>query len=268
MRWNFRRSMELKKVITTNRELMQELSKTVEILLKDHKIDLTNKSYVFEPRVFNYTQKEIPEISAKARRMLFKSLLDDRVAGGIIIDGAVARVAAEWHDYIHKCIPECGGLDAKFLEKLDFLRVRDYVSDDPLPLIDSYDLIKRMIGNQELMVQFSQNVFGLLERNGFKLNENEGCVFTPHVFDTPVYAQKVGIARQTSKLRGFGPQIIANSNPLPAHSSKYVRLRVQPFPGIIDGPWGPTPGIIIDRWWWIGIPAPDLLIALDKMRNL
>ena len=47
MRWNIRRTMELKKAIATNRDLMQELSKVVKTLLKEHKIDLTNKSYVF-----------------------------------------------------------------------------------------------------------------------------------------------------------------------------------------------------------------------------
>lgn len=268
MKWNIKRTMELKKAITANRDLMQELSKVVKALLKEYKIDLANKSYVFEPRVFNYTQKEIPEISVKAREMLFKSLLDERIAGGIIIDGAVARVAREWREYFFKCIPECGGLDPRFLKYLDSLRINDWISDDPIPVIQSYDLIKVMVGNRKLMDNFSQKVFPMLERNGIKLNENEGCVFTPLVFDTPAYAQKVGTTRQTSTLRGFGPQILADSNPLPPGPSQSIRLRIQPFPGIIDGPWGSTPGIIIDRWWWIGIPAPELLVALDKMRNM
>lgn len=268
MKWNIKRSLELKKAITTNRDLMQELSRTVETLLKDHKIDLSNKSYVFEPRVFNYTQQEIPEISVKAREVLFKTLLDELIAGGIIIDGAAARLAREWHEYISKCIPECGGLDPIFLEKLNFLRIHEFIADDPIPIVNSLDLIKLMVGNPKLMVNFSQRVFALLGKHGIKFDENEGCVFTPLVFDPPVYAQKVGTTKQASNLRGFGPQILADSNPLPPGLSHSIHMKVPPFPGIIDGPWGLTPGTIIDRWWWVGIPAPELLSALDKMRNL
>ncbi len=267
MRWNFNRSMEIKKAISTNPDLMQELSKTVQTLLKEHKIDLSDKSYVFEPRVFNYTQKELPDIKVKAQESLFQSLLAKGISGGIIIEGEVASIADKWDSYVFLHLPEHGGMNPMLLERLGFFRIHDKIYDDPIPVMDSYGLIKRMVGSKELMVQFSEKVFGLMERHNIKLKEDEGCVFTPIVFDTPIYAQKVGTARQTSKLLGFGPQILADSNPLPAHPSLNVLKAIQPFPGIIDGIWGPTAGVIVDRWWWVGIPAPELLVALDKIRN-
>ena len=129
-------------------------------------------------------------------------------------------------------------------------------------------LIKQIVGNKELLADFSKTVYGLLERKGIRFAGNEGCVFTPFVFETPVYAQKVAVVSDIKRVRGFGPQVLADSNPLPAINPYAYRLRIKPLPGIIEGPWGPTPGVILDRWWWIGIPAPEMLVALDKMRSM
>jgi hypothetical protein len=45
-------------------------------------------------------------------------------------------------------------------------------------------------------------------------------------------------------------------------------MRIKPFPGIIEvRDQFLVPGVIFHRWWWIGIPAPELLVALDRIRE-
>ena len=129
--------------------------------------------------------------------------------------------------------------------------------------IKSEGLMRKMVGNKELMNDFSKSVFDLLKNHGIKFRANEGCVFTPMVFETPVYAQKVGRARSLSQVQGFGPQVYAE----PAAQAE-AKIKVIPFPGIIEFPGGRTPGVIIHDFWWVGIPAPEMLKALDMMRNM
>lgn len=260
MEWNIEKSDELKETIAKDEELMRELSDTVDEVLKNHGIKLGDMSYVFEPRVFTMSPDEAPEVIRKSREAMHVAIIRDlykkRVAeDSSIIDPAIVP---------RHCIPYCGGPDPRFLSVLEDFRVKKDL-DDPVPIIrTSESFIKQIVGDEKLLNEFSKSVFGILESGGIKFGENEGCVFTPVVFETPIFAQKVAVAEHSQQIRRFGPQIYADPTPQPALTA---RVNLKPFPGIIEAPWGPTPGVIIDRWWWIGIPAPEMLRALDVMRE-
>ena len=256
MKWNIERSDELKETIAKDKELMEELSSAVDNVLKNHGINLGDMSYVFEPRVFTMSPDEAPEVIRKSREAMHVAIIRDlykkRVAeDSSIIDPAIVP---------RHCIPYCGGPDPRFLLVLEDFRVKKDL-DEPVPIIrTSESFIKQIVRDEELLNEFSKSVFGILKRREITFEGDEGCVFAPVVFETPIFAQKVAVAEQSQQIRGFGPQIYADPTPEPA-------IQVRPFPGIIEAPWGPTPGVIIDRWWWIGIPAPEMLQALDVMRE-
>jgi hypothetical protein len=156
-------------------------------------------------------------------------------------------------------------MDPISLKILEKLRIRDMVSDDPVPIRESAQLMRRITGNKKLMAALSKGLFAELEAAGITFGRQEGCVFTPIVFEAPVYAQKVGAVSEFARMEGFGPQIYAAADPSP---DPWAAMRIKPFPGIIEvRDQFLVPGVIFHRWWWIGIPAPELLVALDRIRE-
>lgn len=265
MKWNVNRSEEIKKEIASKEELMKRLAECVESVLRKHKVALGRMSYVFEPRVFNFTPDEAAELSSQAHDAMIRDLIVDLHKKGMLPS------FAEWSiDQLipRKCIPECGIVDPTTLRILEKYRIADIVFDDPIPVADDplpppgERFMKQIVGNKALLTELSDSMFKILGESGIKFEQGEGCVFTPMLFEKPVYAQKVPLPKG-EMLSGFGPQILADPTPQPAS----VRLR--PLPGIIEVPRiGPTPGVVIDRlWWWIGIPAPEMLRALEVMRR-
>jgi hypothetical protein len=263
MKWNISRSEEIKKKIASNEDLMRKLSETVESTLKRHEIMLGPMSYVFEPRVFNFKPDEAVELTSVAHDAMIRDLIVDLHKKGMLPN------IAKWSidKFIpRKCIPECGIIDPTTLRILEKYRIADklyegpIISDDPVPIAERF--MKQIVGNKALLTELSDSMFKILNDSDIKLKQGEGCVFTPMIYEKPVYAQRISLPKAES-LSGFSPQIFADPTPEPAI------LRLKPLPGIIDIPRiGPTPGIVIDRlWWWIGIPAPEMLSALDIMRN-
>lgn len=260
MKWDIKRSGEIKKTITENEKLIRELSEATDKVLKKHSIELKGMSYVFEPRVFTMDPAEAPEIMMRSRQAMVTAIMDDLIKKGSEANMDIVLDSSKFM----KCLPECGGMDPITLKVLERSRISEWIDDAPTPVsITSADLMKRIVGNKALLRELSAAIFGILEQNGISFKGNEGCVFTPVVFETPLYAQKVAAADELKQIRGFGPQVYADPTPEPA-----VGLRLKPFPGIIDTPWGPTVGIIIHCWWWIGIPAPEILHALDVMKKI
>lgn len=259
MKWDIKRSEELKKRIAEDEKLTRSLSNSVDEILKKYRIELKNMSYVFEPRVFTMSPDEAPEVMIKSSEAMLIELIQDSYKRGF----TAKDILGTWNELLWLCLPECGGMDPLTLRKLEKFRILDVISDDPIPVVaPSAGLIKKIVGNRELLTDFSESIFGILEKHGITFKENEGCVFTPVVFETPIFAQKVAVAERTQQIRGFGPQVYADPTPEPA-----VRAKLRPLPGIIVAPWGPTVGIIWPPWWWIGIPAPEMLRALDIMRE-
>ncbi|ODS39357.1 MAG: hypothetical protein A7316_05830 [Candidatus Altiarchaeales archaeon WOR_SM1_86-2] len=257
MKWDIKKSDELKERIAKDEKLMRKLSNSADKVLKKHGVELKGMSYVFEPRVFTMSPKEAPEVMVKARKAMAIAIIEDSYRHGDPAPWKTAKITM-------KCLPQCGPLDRFTLDVLEKFRISEVAGPDPTPWHPSEILIKQIVGNKELLGELSESIFGILEENGIKFEKNEGCVFTPCVFETPIFAQKVAAAERSEQIRGFGPQVYADPHPDPWLTAG---IKLRPLPGIIFGPWGPTPGIIIDRWWWIGIPAPEMLHALDVMRE-
>ncbi len=264
MKWNIARSEEIKKQIVAKEDLMRKLSDCIETTLKKHKIALGRMGYVFEPRVFTMTAEEAPEIALKAHDAMVEALITDLHKKGMlpnVAEWAIEKIIPR------RCLPMCGIVDPGSMRILEKYRVIDKLAvepsmckDDPVPVGERF--MTHIVGNKELLTELSQTIFSILGEAGIKLGANEGCVFAPMLFEKPVYAQKIPLPAGT-QLSGFTPEIFADPTPEPAI------LRWRPFPGIIQIPRiPPIPGVIIDRfWWWIGIPAPEMLRALDLLRN-
>jgi hypothetical protein len=256
-----KKSDEVKERIGTDETLMKDLSNAVAKVFENHKLVLKGMSYVFEPRVFSMSPDEAPELAVKAREALAQAVLEDIIRREGAAHAAIDEVL---HMKVTRCIPQCGGLDPITLKILEKMRMWEKpVADDPIPVGTSAQLIDRIVGSPKLMKDFSDTVFGVLEKNGITFKENEGCVFTPFVFETPAFAQKVGVARNILEVRGFGPQVYADPTPEPA----MVAIRPRPLPGLIEIGRRRTVGVIYPPWWFIGIPAPEVLRALDVLRQ-
>ena len=263
MKWNIKRSNEIKEQIAKNEKLMKKLSDSVSAILKKHEINLKGLSYVFEPRIFTLKLNEAPEIMLKSREAMTIAIMENFYKSESMND----KVMDE-SKYLSalKCLPECGGMDPLTLRILEKYRIPDIFADDPVPIWvnNSIDLMKRIVGNKALLREFSNSVFGILKENGITLKKNEGCVFTPFVFETPNHAQLVGKAKNMEQIRGFGPQVLIDPTSEPAN-----RIHIRAFPGIIEmhRNWR-TVGVIVPPWWWIGLPAPEILRAMDVMREV
>ena len=260
MIWSIRKSERLKARIAQNEKLMKELSSLADKVLKNHGLKFGGLSYVFEPRVFNIRPGDGPELITRSPEALVKAILEEMGAIGVV-DQVGAGII------VPKCLPQCGPLDPFTLKILEKYRMTDEVFSDSNPLPPygtSEHLITRIVSSKKLLSELSEIIFNTLKEHGITFKENEGCVFTPVVFETPVFAQIVGTARRLSDIKGFGPQVYASPQ-----SNKWGAIKPRPFPGIIINPWGGrTPGVIIPPWWWIGIPAPEMLHALDVMRRM
>ena len=258
MKWDIKRSDEIKEKIASNKELMKELGNAIDNILKKHKVELKGMSYIFEPRVFMMDKNEVAELMMKSRAAMLMAIMEDLIEKG---KGAEIESALDGIK-VTGCLPQCGPLDPITLHILEKIRIIEKIElSDSNPLPPSETLIREIVGNKELLEELSKSIFSILEKHGITFKENEGCVFTPLVFETPIFAQKVGVAESIQQIRGFGPQVYADPNPQPA-------IKMRPWPGIIEMPKWQTVGVIIDRWWWTGIPAPEMLRALDVMRRM
>jgi hypothetical protein len=267
MEWNITKSDELKKRIATDEALMRKLSETTDSVFKKHGLELKGMSYLFEPRVFTLGPGEVAEFKVKSRKARTFAIIDDLYQREPF---ALANI----HENIYETVEnfwyggEDGGMDPVTLNALEQLRIVDQIADDQLQVVNSAQFIKKIVGNKDLLNEFSGAIFAILAEKGITFGATEGCVFTPIVFETPIHAQKIAVAEREGQIRGFGPQIYDGAMPQPGPDYP----RPQPYPGLIDSPWATgidlIPGIILDKWWWIGIPAPELLRALDRMREM
>ena len=249
MKWNIERSNEVKKQIAGNEELMKQLSESVAAILQEFGVNLEGMSYIFEPRVFHIDEDEIPEMQIKSHTAMLKALIDDWKYGNMV-------ERAEDHDW-WKPEPIAGPMDPLRLSMIEKYRIMEKhsVKDDLIPIKSSEALIRSIVENKELLATLSGKVFEILAQNDIMFDKEEGCLFTPVLFETPVYAQIVGKVNDYGKIRGFGPSVFAKPDPTPW------------MPGVIQVGDGLTVGVLIKDVWRIGIPAPEGLRALDVMRR-
>jgi hypothetical protein len=251
MKFNIERSNEIKMNIAQNRKLMGDLSAKITGLFKKHKIDLGRNSYLFEPRVFTVAANELPEIVLKSREALAQHLIADFYARG---EGYY------WEESPYKIpkIPLEGIYAREHLVMMEKLRIADFVRTEAIE--NSAQLARSIVGNKTLMNELTEAIFPILEEHNIRFAKNESCVFTPMVAETPPYVQKVGVAKSAYEVRGFGPQVLAESDQQ-ASLIKPGVIEILTETGHIM-----TAGIIAKRWWWIGIPSPELLVGLDAIR--
>lgn len=261
MKWNIEKSEKLKNKILESEELMRDLGNSVDKILKNYKIEFYNMSYIFEPRVFTIEPDEIPEVLLKSREAMRLANLEELIR--------YPQLTCWWECFIvcriRWCLPYCGIPDPSNLHELEKLKIlEEFPVKQDLFIDTSEKFMEQIVGNKKLLTELSESIFKNLEKHGIKFEGNEGCVFTPIVFETPIYTQKITLPKESLPIRGFGPQIYASPTSEPAI------LKPKPIPGVIVSRKfpRPIPGVIIDRWWWIGIPAPEMLRALDVLREI
>ncbi len=251
MKWDIGRSNEVKQEILENEKLMQRLSETVADILKEFGINLEGMSYIFEPRVFRVDEDEMPEIQIKSHKAKINALINYWKYGNIV------EIFEE--EKFPKPTPVAGPLDPIRLSMIEKYRIHkeSSVMDDPVPIIRTSDsLIQSIVGNKELLTTLSESIFNLLEENKIMFNKDEGCLFVPALFETPIYAQVVSEVKEFEQVRGFGPAVLADPTPEPAQ------------PGIIRIGDDLTVGLAIKDILWVGIPAPEMMRALDILRKI
>lgn len=259
MKWDSKRSAELARRIAGDRKLVETLAKRVADLFEEHKVALRGVSYVFEPRVFHMDPDEALDVSMRSPSALASAILE-----GLSERGADSRIGRAPDLHLHfDCLPECGGMDPRTLRILEKYRVSDLVADDPIPLVRARDLMHRIVADKSLLAKFSNTVFETLSEYGITLHDGEGCVFTPVVARTPTYAQRLASAEAADQLMVFGPQVLAGPTPEPSAEVVAAQARA----GLIETRAGAMVGIVLRPWWWIGIPAPELLRVLDFARR-
>lgn len=98
---------------------------------------------------------------------------------------------------------------------------------------NSKEFRDRILEDENLLKNLSEKISGILEGK-VEINEDESYTFVPLVYKKPVFVPELFI----------GPVV-----------------GILPHEHI-----GPLQGIIIPRWWWQGIPSPEILHHLEKYR--
>ncbi len=243
MEWLVEETEKLKGIIAKDEKLMRVLSEKIDNLLKEYGVKLKdNETFVFVPRVFRAVRKEMDEIQVKA----IESMLELIERSGI--EEKIVKI---------RCLPECGIPDPNHLRILESLRIKDEE-------IREGDIAKQIVSNKKLMMELSNAIFGALEERGIRFRGSTGCVFVPYVFEKPVFAQRIRLKGST-----FSPEILTFAPEIIESKSMDRRIVLKPLPGIIvNPPWGEIPGVIIPpRIPLVGIPAPEFLLALDRLRE-
>ena len=145
MQWNSQKSMELKGKIAQNPELMEKLTRCVEQVFEEFKVELPGASFVFEPRIFSLKNGDAPELASRSRAAMLSELLNN------LAEEAPANSITDIvdSDRFRACLPQCGPMDPISLKILEKLRIRDVVSDDPVPIRESAQLMRRITGNKK-----------------------------------------------------------------------------------------------------------------------
>jgi hypothetical protein len=139
----------------------------------------------------------------------------------------------------------------ELLEALEQYRVNEFTPKPGMPLA------KQIIGNRELFHELSECVSSVLNEHGVVISEDVMYVFSPIVYKKPIFAPEMLMSVTPSQFVTImsGDQIKATPISIPG-PAKWV-LASEVYSPVIPLP-PPTP---ID-----GIPAPELLYALDRFR--
>lgn len=139
----------------------------------------------------------------------------------------------------------------ELLEALEQYRVNELTPKPGMPLA------KQIIGNKELFRELSECVSSVLKEHGVVISEDVMYVFSPIVYKKPIFAPEMLMSVIPSQFvtNVSGDQIKVLPIPLPGQAKWFLASEVY-TPSIPMPPPKPVDGI----------PAPELLHALDRFR--
>ena len=226
MKENLRNSSELRDRIIRDKELLRDLSEKIAEILKG-KVEIgEDETYTFVPFVY---EKPIfaPEIFAGPVRRVVKM-----------------ELPPWWWLWIGLPAPE-------ILRHLEKYRVTELTPEPDMPLGE------QIIRNKELLGELSEAVSTVLKEHGVVISEDVTYVFSPVVYKKPTFVHEM--------FMDVTPMVTAGPHPEP--SSPAVVADPTPEPAIIAARHTASESV---SWRTItpidGIPAPELLYALDKLR--
>ncbi len=222
-------SRELRDRILRDKELLRDLSEKIGEILKG-KVEIgEDEAYTFVPFVY---EKPVfaPEIFAGPVRRVGKTVLPS------------------WW-WIGLPAPD-------FLRHLEKYRVTELTPELAMPLGE------QIIRNKELLGELSEVVSNVLKEHGVVISEDVTYMFSPVVYKKPTFAHEMFMRVSPSKF-----EAMVSAGPTPEPSSPAVVVDPTPEPAIIAARHTASESV---SWRTItpidGIPAPELLYALDKLR--
>ena len=221
-----KRSEELQQTILGSPALLQALSDKVAAVLGDRVELPDNTTYVFVPKVYS-RPTFWPEVYATG------SKLEVIPFGG------------------------AGPLDPEIAKIMDQERITYQAQQepDPEPWKAGPDptpwrsaLRKAILRSPELFMQLSESMTAVLAEHGVTFARDETFAFVPVLVKKPVFA---------------GDMVASPTLPLPPpRLAAHLAVHAEWLHHHLDEyEWEFDPGVIID-----GIPAPEILVALEKMR--
>jgi hypothetical protein len=259
--WNIEASNDLKRQIITNPQLISELNEVIKVNFEEHGVDLTSRSYIFEPKVFeidNYASNG--ELDIKDAVTLFQKLYQFHPEK---LNTAIQEIPG-----IRFPFPEVGPLDPDFLNILKKYRLIDSLKQtvkivSSAPYLDSTTLnfMQNILDNEKLLDGISNGIAKTLKDHGVKLGDNQSYVFVPYVFETPVYAQVIDEIEAGKLSNVFNPTNLTSTQ-FEANTVSAGFVRVMDHPAIKL-----FPAAVIKDFMIAGIPAPELLKGLDAIKN-
>ncbi|KAF5428908.1 hypothetical protein C5S39_10120 [Candidatus Methanophagaceae archaeon] len=147
--------------------------------------------------------------------------------------------------------PICGLPTFEFLKVIEKYRITEKT---PQP---GMTLREQILGNKALLQELSEAVSSALKEHGVAINEDVMYVFSPIVYKKPTFAHEMFL--------DVTPMVAAGPHPVP--SSPVVVADHTPELGIIAASHMASESA---SWCIVtpidGIPAPELLYALDRFR--
>ncbi|MDY6930921.1 MAG: hypothetical protein SVJ22_03265 [Halobacteriota archaeon] len=129
------------------------------------------------------------------------------------------------------------------------------IKDEMIKDTDKKPLKEQILRNKELLGELSETVAGVLKEHGVVISEEVSYVFSPVVYKTPTFAHEMFMdVSCLNHEMTMASKVIAYEGPTPQPSILSARE-------IISEDLAKRIVMPID-----GIPAPELLYALDKLR--
>jgi len=228
MKEKIENSRELRDRILSDEKLLRDLSERFAEILKGKVEIREDEAYTFVPLVYK------------------KLVFAPEIFVGPV--GRMESAVVSWPWWPWPPVPFPGIPLPDILDALEKYRISELTPESGMPLGE------QILGNKELLRELSETVSSVLKEHGVVISEDVMYVFSPIVYKKPIFAHEMFMSVSPSK---FAPMVFADpfkaipiNIPEPARWLWNSAVYTSPIPL-------PTP---ID-----GIPAPELLYALEKL---